>query len=103
MNLYTPVPLELVLDGWSREPGPFLDITVGGIMMRVRPIAPGIGRIERIISAPLDCYLAPAYAPGQTVCYAPHDNQQQPPPASPYVHEAAAPFSTDVNVPLQGH
>jgi len=70
MNLYTPMPLELVLDGWSRGPGPFVDVTVQGITMRVMPVAPGIGKIERIISAPLDCYLLPAYMPGQTVCYA---------------------------------
>lgn len=70
MNLYTPMPLELVLDGWSKEPGPFIDVTIQGIMMRVKPVAPGIGQIERIISAPLDCYLQQHYAPGQTVCYA---------------------------------
>lgn len=70
MSLYTPMPLELVLDGWSREPGPFVDVTVSGITMRLQPIAPGIGRIERLLSAPLDCYLMQAYAPGQTVCYA---------------------------------
>jgi len=91
MNLYTPVPLELVLDGWRSEPGPFLDITLGGVMMRILPVAPGIGRIERILSAPLDCYLAPAYAPGQTICYAPHA-AQQPPPAPSAGYETGAPL-----------
>ena len=70
MNLYTPMPLELVLDGWGRQPGPFVDVTIGGITMRLRPVAPGIGTIERILSAPLNCYLMPTYAPGQTICYA---------------------------------
>lgn len=73
MNLYTPMPLELVLDGWGKGPGTFVDVTVRGITMRVQPVAPGIGKIERIISAPLDYYLMQAYAPGQMVCYAPPD------------------------------
>jgi len=70
MSLYTAMPLELVLDGWSRGPGPFVDITLRGVTMRIVPVAPGIGRIERLLSAPLECYLMPQYAPGQTVCYA---------------------------------
>lgn len=71
MNLYTPMPLELVLDGWSRslQSGPFVDLTIRGITMRVVPVAPGVGRIERLLNAPLECYLKPEYQPGQTVCY----------------------------------
>jgi len=78
MNLYTPMPLELVLDGWSRGPGPLVDVTAGGITMRVQPVAPGIGKIERIISAPLEYYLLQAYAPGQMVCYAPANADTEP-------------------------
>lgn len=69
MSLYTVMPHELVFDGWDHAPGPFLDITVRGVTMRVRPVAPGIGTIERLLSAPLDCYLKPEFAPGQTVSY----------------------------------
>ncbi|WP_276352440.1 YlzJ-like family protein [Cohnella caldifontis] len=71
MSLYTTMPLELVLDGWNRpaEPGPFLDLNVRGITMRVVPVAPGIGRIERLLHAPLDSYLDPALSPGQTIVY----------------------------------
>lgn len=70
MSLYTTMPLELVLDGWDREPGPFVDLTVRGVTMRLVPVAPGIGRIERLIHAPLECYLRPEFAPGQMICYA---------------------------------
>lgn len=70
MSFYTIMPLELVLDGWSREPGPFLDLTIRGVTMRVIPIAPGIGRIERLLDAPLHCYLQPEFSPGQTISYA---------------------------------
>lgn len=71
MSLYTPMPLELVLDGWSRgAAGPFVDITVRGITMRVIPVSPGAGRIERLIHAPLECYLQPEFQPGQIIFYA---------------------------------
>ncbi len=69
MSLYTPMPLELVFDGWSRGPGPFVDLTIRGVTMRVVPVSPGVGRIERLIDAPLDCYLKPEFQPGQTVFY----------------------------------
>ncbi len=90
MNLYTPMPLELVLDGWSRGPGPFVDVSVRGITMRVQPVAPGIGKIERLISAPLDCYLMQAYAPGQMVCYAPPNADAEP---AAVRTNAAAPYT----------
>jgi hypothetical protein len=69
MTLYTAMPLELVLDGAGQAPGPFVDLTIRGVTMRVLPIAPGIGRIERLLDAPLDCYLKPEFCPGQTVTY----------------------------------
>jgi hypothetical protein len=69
MSLYTALPLELVLDGFNRDPGPFVDLTIQGITMRVLPVAPGIGKIERLLSAPLDCYLMQQFSPGQTVCF----------------------------------
>jgi len=73
MTLYTAMPLELVLDGIQNEPGPFVEVTLQGITMQVMPIAPGIGRIVRLLSAPLDCYLQSEYAPGQSICYHPVD------------------------------
>ncbi len=70
MTLYTIMPLELVLDGIGAEPGPFVELTFGGVTMQVRPTAPGVGTIERLLHAPLDRYLSPDYAPGRTVYYA---------------------------------
>ena len=103
MNLYTPMPLELVLDGWSREPGPFVDVTVQGIMMKVIPVAPGIGKIERIMSAPLDCYLLQIYAPGQMVCYAAEAAHAAPSSEKHMNTKAAAePFSNDQNGQVYG-
>ena len=69
MSLYTPMPLELVFDGWSRGPGPFVDLTIRGVTMRVVPVSPGVGKIERLLNAPLDLYLQPEFQPGQIIFY----------------------------------
>lgn len=77
MTLYTAMPLELVLDGIQNEPGPFMEVTTRGVTMQLLPIAPGIGRIVRLLSAPLDCYLLPEYAPGQPICFHPTSELSQ--------------------------
>jgi hypothetical protein len=71
MTIYTAMPLELVLDGIQNEPGPFVEVTVQGVTMQLTPVAPGIGKIVRLLSAPLDCYLLSEYSPGRTICYYP--------------------------------
>ncbi|QMV40108.1 YlzJ-like family protein [Cohnella cholangitidis] len=77
MTIYTAMPMELVLDGIQNEPGPFVEVTVQGVMMQLIPIAPGMGKIVRLLSAPLNCYLSTEYAPGQTVCYYPTPELRQ--------------------------
>jgi hypothetical protein len=71
MTLYTTMPLELVLDGIQNEPGPFVEVTIQGVTLQLLPVAPGIGRIVRLLSAPLDCYLRSEYEPGQIICFHP--------------------------------
>jgi len=71
MTIYTAMPIELVLDGVQAEPAPLVEVSVNGLTMQVSPIAPGLGRIVRLLAAPLDAYLLPEYAPGQTIKYAP--------------------------------
>jgi hypothetical protein len=71
LTLYTIMPLELVLDGVQSEPGPFVEVTIQGVTMQIMPTAPGIGRIIRLLSAPLDYYLRSEYTPGQTICFYP--------------------------------
>lgn len=75
MTMYTAMPLELVFDGFHNAPGPFVETTVRGMTVQLVPVAPGIGRIVRLLSAPLNCYLMPEYAPGQLMGYAPHTPQ----------------------------
>ncbi len=82
MTIYTAMPLELVLDGIRDEPGPFVETTVKGMTVQVVPVGPGVGRIVRLLSAPLDCYLKPEFAPGQLIGYLPQD-EPHPPASSP--------------------
>ncbi|MGG1313406.1 MULTISPECIES: YlzJ-like family protein [Cohnella] len=70
MILYTCMPAELVLEGLHSPPKPMIEVTVGDLIMLVAPVAPGIGRIVRLVSAPLDAYLRPDLAPGQTIHFA---------------------------------
>jgi hypothetical protein len=76
MTLYTTMPLELVLDGIQKEPGPFVEVTTQGMTMQLLPVAPGIGRLVRLVSAPLECYLQSAYSPGQLICFHPTSELQ---------------------------
>jgi hypothetical protein len=80
MTLYTSMPLELVLSGMDREPGPFVEVGREGLTMLVAPTAPGVGRIVRLIAAPLDCYLRPEFAPGSLVFYGQTDLMEKMPP-----------------------
>ncbi|WP_080838800.1 YlzJ-like family protein [Cohnella massiliensis] len=67
MILYTCMPAERVLEGFDSAREPMVEVAFGGMTMLVAPVAPGIGRIVRLVSAPLDAYLRPELAPGQTI------------------------------------
>jgi len=70
MTLHTIMPLELVLQGIQDEQSiPLHEITVKGIKMQVAPIAPGMGRIVRLLDCGLHDYLNPAYMPGTMIAY----------------------------------
>ena len=69
MTLYTSMPLELVLDGINQQPGPYVDITIGGVRMQIEPLSPGIGKIIRLMDCPLDAYLRPELSPGTVIAY----------------------------------
>ncbi|RUS48228.1 YlzJ-like family protein [Cohnella sp. AR92] len=71
MILYTCMPTEKVLEGWENGPGTLLEIEQAGLTMLVAPVAPGVGRLVRLVAAPLDAYLNPGYSPGSLVSYGP--------------------------------
>lgn len=83
MTIYTALPLELVLDGMGKEPGPYLETTIDGMTVQLVPVAPGIGRIVRLLNAPLDRYLMSQYEPGRTIRYAPLPDSPAPDSAGP--------------------
>lgn len=79
MNLYTPMPLELVLDGYGNKLPPMMEIEWSGMLVQVTPVAPGLGRIVRLVQAPLDSYLQPQLEPGRIIAYG--SSQASPVPA----------------------
>ncbi|REK76566.1 YlzJ-like family protein [Paenibacillus paeoniae] len=70
MTLHTIMPLELVLQGiHNEEAEPMHEVTVKGIKMQVVPIAPGMGKIVRLLDCSLHDYLNPALMPGALIPY----------------------------------
>ncbi|WP_424765734.1 YlzJ-like family protein [Paenibacillus sp. sgz302251] len=69
MTLYTSIPLELVLDGINNEMDPLQEVWVNGVKMQVMPIAPGIGKIVRLLECGLHDYLNPDLTPGMLVSF----------------------------------
>ncbi|MDQ6419196.1 YlzJ-like family protein [Paenibacillus sp. LHD-117] len=67
MTLHTIMPLELVLQGYDEEMEPTLDVWTRGVKMQVAPVAPGYGRIVRLLECTLYDYLNPALAPGSLI------------------------------------
>ncbi len=69
MTLYTSMPLELVLDGFHNEPEPLHEVWAAGVKMQVVPLAPGVGRIVRLLECNLHDYLRPELAPGSVISF----------------------------------
>ncbi|MBH5316579.1 YlzJ-like family protein [Paenibacillus sp. GSMTC-2017] len=69
MTLYTTMPLETVLQGFNEEMEPLHEIWVQGIHMQVEPIAPGMGKVVRLLNCSLDDYLNPELMPGSLIHY----------------------------------
>lgn len=69
--LYTIVPLEEVLAGFQAEEkiNQGREVWVDGVYMQVEPIAPGMGKVIRLIHCGLDDYLNPQLSPGTVVKY----------------------------------
>ncbi|SFB43156.1 YlzJ-like protein [Cohnella sp. OV330] len=69
MTLYTPMPLELVLEGWSDGQEPMIEVEYGALRMLLTPVAPGVGKLVRLVAAPLNAYLLPAFEPGKLIYF----------------------------------
>ncbi|MCM3745950.1 YlzJ-like family protein [Paenibacillus pasadenensis] len=64
MTLHTVMPLELVLEGLNAERDPWIEARVGDVLLQLEPIAPGRGKVVRILDGPLESYLDPNFEPG---------------------------------------
>jgi hypothetical protein len=69
MTIYTNMPLELVLEGLHDEVEKVQEVWANGVKMQVMPVAPGMGKIVRLIECGLDDYLNPNLMPGTIVHY----------------------------------
>ncbi|MDR0270020.1 YlzJ-like family protein [Paenibacillus sp.] len=70
MTLHTVMPLEAV---WQQqgETVSTSEVRVQGVLMEVKPMDFNRVQIVRLLDGPLDCYLKPAYAPGQIIQFVP--------------------------------
>ncbi|GKU78688.1 YlzJ-like family protein [Paenibacillus sp. L3-i20] len=69
MTLYTSMPLETVFQGFNEVMEPLHDIWVQGVQMQIVPVAPGVGKIVRLMNCSLDDYLNPDLMPGTIIHY----------------------------------
>ncbi|MGM0880817.1 MAG: YlzJ-like family protein [Bacillota bacterium] len=74
MTLYTNMPLELVLEGVNDEVEPLQEVWANGVKMQVTSVAPGIGKIVRLLECDLNDYLNLSLTPGMIVHYQPTAN-----------------------------
>jgi hypothetical protein len=63
MILYTPLPLERVLEGWDRVAAG-VEVEAGGARLLVEPCGPGLARVVRLLSTDPRDYLRPEFSPG---------------------------------------
>ncbi|OMF36749.1 hypothetical protein BK133_08895 [Paenibacillus sp. FSL H8-0548] len=69
MTIYTNMPLEAVFEGINEEMGQYQEVWSNGVRMQVTPVAPGMGKIVRLIDCSLDDYLDPNLMPGMIIHY----------------------------------
>lgn len=69
MLLYTPIPLELVLEGIEPERH-FREGVVSGVPVLIEEVSPGRGRLERVLSTDPFDYLDPVLRPGMEIILA---------------------------------
>lgn len=82
MTIYTTMPLELVFEGWSADPEPMIEVEYGSLRLLVTPVAPGVGKLVRLLAAPLDAYLQPAFEPGKLIYFGAAEQRAVERPAS---------------------
>ena len=70
--IYTPMPLELVLEGIDKEGPQYQEIEVAGTKLMVEQTGMAHGRIIRLLSTNPADYLRPEYQPGTELQFVPY-------------------------------
>lgn len=70
MILWTPMPMEMVLDGIDGPSRPSLEVKHHGRTLMVEPISAAHARVVRLISSDPADYLDPAWQPGRVITLA---------------------------------
>lgn len=68
MLLYTPLPLELVLEGYDHYRC-YKEIEFAGVKLQVEQLDSGRGKITRILSTNPKDFLNPLFQPGNIVSF----------------------------------
>mgnify|MGYP000948418729 CR=1 FL=1 len=68
MLLYTPMPLELVMEGLDKERN-YIELDYDGIKLLVEPLDMTSGKIVRIMSTNPQDYLNSSLSPGAVIRY----------------------------------
>lgn len=67
MILYTPMPVEAVLEGMEEFRPHYQELITGEARLLVEATGPGQGRVVRLISPRAQDYLDPRYQPGAII------------------------------------
>jgi len=69
--LYTPVPIEIVLEGHDKQ-YEFKEIEIDGVKLIVEPIGVNQCKIVQLISTDPNHFLNPNYSPGKIINFTLH-------------------------------
>lgn len=76
MILYTPMPLEAVLEGMEEFRPQYRELVLGEARLLVEDSGPGQCRVVRLISPRAEDYLDPRYQPGENIMVAGINNSK---------------------------
>jgi hypothetical protein len=71
MIMYTPLPLESVLEGMDGMTDDLSEISMNGVRLQVKMLSGNQAQVVRLISPDPQQYLNPAYAPGSYIHFQP--------------------------------
>ncbi|MHB9095456.1 MAG: YlzJ-like family protein [Eubacteriales bacterium] len=76
--IYTPLPIELVLEGIEKDGQPYQELDVGGVKLLVEQQTMDKCRVVRVLSTnPMD-YLKAEFQPGTELKFVPQFSPQAP-------------------------